>query len=60
MVDDLEGEVSLALPNIELFISLVAVGVGVDINVLSTFINPQAEDISIAKSESPNVIDKFG
>ena len=29
-------------------------------SLLSTFINPHAEDMSIAKSDNPNVIDKFG
>lgn len=48
--------VTLTLPN---NLGLV-VGAAIDINLLSTFMNPQTEDISIAKSESPNVIDKLG
>jgi len=48
--------VTLTLPN---KLGLV-VGAAIDINLLSTFMNPQTEDISIAKSESPNVIDKLG
>jgi hypothetical protein len=32
----------------------------ISFNLLSIFINPQAEDISTAKSDNPNLINRFG